>query len=156
MTIIFFLRSADSQYLKIHFWRKKEEKSAQRTKIDFFVLTKRSFLTCFSRVLAIWKFLKLDCELFLHRRFSSLQILSWLQIFSWLQIILRSTIFINRSLFLIRTREQWSKMKIFDYLKWHYWVANSKNFVCCSKRFFLCKKMRDKYRKSNSTYCCLN
>jgi hypothetical protein len=71
---------------------------------------------------------------------SWLQIFSWLQISSWLQIALRSTTFDNRSLFLMRTWKLSSKMKIFDYFKWHYWVTNSKNFVCCSKRFCLCKK----------------
>jgi hypothetical protein len=54
MTIIFSFKDADSQYLKIIF-NEKKEKSVSKTKIDFFVLTKRSLLIDFSRVFVIWE-----------------------------------------------------------------------------------------------------
>jgi hypothetical protein len=51
-----------------------------------------------------------------------------------------STIFINRFLFLMRTWKQSSKMKIFVYLKWHYWITNSKNLFVVRKDFVCVKK----------------
>jgi hypothetical protein len=119
---------------------KKKEESARRTKIDFFVLTKRSLLTDFSRVLVIRKIFDTWLQIISSSQISSLQILSWLQIFFWLQIILRSTTFINRSLFLMRAWWLSSKMKIFVYFIWHYWVANSKNLFVVRKDFVCVKK----------------
>jgi hypothetical protein len=57
-----------------------------------------------------------------------------------LQIILRSTTFINRFLFLMRTWWLSSRMKIFVYLIWHYWIANSKNLFVVRKDFVCVKK----------------
>jgi hypothetical protein len=112
----------------------KKKESARRTKIDFFVLTKRSLLTTFSRVLVIWKILDTWLQIISSSQNFSLQILSWLQIF------LRSTIFINRFLFLMRAWKLSSKMKIFVYLKWHYWVTNSKNLFVVRKDFVCIKR----------------
>jgi hypothetical protein len=50
-----------------------------------------------------------------------------------------SKIFCSRSLFFMQTWELSSKIKIFDYSKKHYWITNSKNFVCCSKKLFVQK-----------------
>jgi hypothetical protein len=119
---------------------KKKEESVRRTKIDFFVLTKRSLLTDFSRVLVIRKIFDTWLQITSSSQISSLQILSWLQISFWLQIILRSTTFINRSLFLMRTWWLSSKIKIFVYLIWHYWVTNSKNLFIVRKDFVCVKK----------------
>jgi hypothetical protein len=80
MTIIFSLRSADFQYFENYLREKWKEKALKKTKIDFFVLTKRSLLISVSRVLVIRKTWNSWV-------FSSLQILSSLQISSSLQIL---------------------------------------------------------------------
>jgi hypothetical protein len=53
--------------------------------------------------------------------------------------IFASKTFDNRSLFFMQTWKQLSKIKIFDYSKRHYWTANSKNFVCCSRKIVVQK-----------------
>jgi hypothetical protein len=139
----FFSQKCWFSVLESVYLSEKKRESAWRTKIDFFVLTKRSLLTSVSRVLEkIKRSLRVDfflnADFFLIADFLTVDILA-------------SKTFDSRSLFFMQTWKQSSKMKIFDYSKKHYWTANLKNFVCCSKSC-LCRKTRDWYWVSNSTF----
>jgi hypothetical protein len=130
---------------------KKKEKNVRRTKIDFFVMTKRSLLICFSRVLVIWKFLKFDCKLFLHRRFLHCRFFLDCRFLLDCKLLAlndfyQSFFVLNANVITIVENENicLSQMTL---------LSNEfEELVCCSKRFCLCKQTRDKYWISNSTY----
>ncbi len=129
----------------------KEEESARRTKIEFFVLTKRSILIDFSRVLVIWKILD-TWLLFIADFFTadSFLIAAFFLIADYLALndFYQSFFVLNANVKTIVENEDicLSQMTL---------LSNEfEEFVCCSKRFCLCKKTRDKYWISNSTYNC--
>jgi hypothetical protein len=135
---------------------KREEKNAWRTKIDFFVLTKRSFLINVSRVLVIWKDLDiwcrffLDCRFFLHCRF----LLDCKFIYDWEFLIADSFLIANffafndfLQLFFIFNANVKTIIENKDIRLLEIILLNNEfeEVVCCSKRFCTCKMTRDKY-----------
>ncbi len=137
----------------------KEEESARRTKIDFFVLTKRSFLSDFSRVLVIWKkFLTAD-YFFIADFFTA-------------NSFLTADFFLNADFFLIADylafNDFYQSFFVFNasvitiieneniWLLQMTLLSNEfEEFFVVRKDFVCVKKTRDKYWISNSTYNCL-
>jgi hypothetical protein len=143
---------------KFIFSEKKKKRAFERTKIEFFVLTKRSLLTDFSRVLVIWRIFD-----------------TWLQIISSSQIFFTADSFLTVDFFLIADFFLITNYFALNDFYQSFFVLNAsvktivenksicllqmtllnnefEELVCCSKKICLCKKTRDKYWISNSTY----
>ncbi len=134
---------------KFIFSERKKKKALWKTKIEFFVLTKRSLLNDFSRVLVIWRILDtwllfiadfftadsfLTADFFLTANYLALN--DFYQSFFVFNANVK-TIVENEDICL-------SQMTLLS--------DEFEELVCCSKRFCLCRKTRDKYWISNSTY----
>ncbi len=137
----------------------KEEKSVRRTKIDFFVLIKRSLLNDFSRVLVIWKkFLTTDyffiadfftADSFLTANFflnaDFFLIANYLAFNDFYQSFF---VFNANVITIIQNEDIWLLQMTLLNSEFEEFFVVRKNFVCV-------KKTRDKYWISNSTYSCL-
>ncbi len=136
----------------------KEEESARRTKIDFFVLTKRSLLSNFSRVLVIWKkFLTADyffianfftadsfliADFFLNADFFLIADYFALNDFYQSFFVLNANV-----ITIIENEDIWLLQMTLLSNEFEKLFVIRKDFVCV-------KKTRDRYWVSNSTYSC--
>ncbi len=137
----------------------KEKESVRKTKIDFFVLTKRSLLNDFSRVLIIWKkFLIADyffianffiadsfliADFFLNADFFLIADYFALNDFYQSFFVLNANV-----ITIIENEDIWLLQMTLLSSEFEELFVVRKDFVCV-------KKTRDKYWISNSTYSCL-
>ncbi len=137
----------------------KEEESVRRTKIDFFVLTKRSLLNDFSRVLVIWKKFLTANYFFIANFFTA-------------DSFLTADFFLNADFFLIADylafNDFYQSFFVFNanvitiienediwLLQMTLLSSEFEELFVVQKDFVCVKKTRDKYWVSNSTYSCL-
>jgi hypothetical protein len=149
MTIVFSFRSADSQYLKIHLWRKRRRERSKN---------KDRFLCADETIASDWFFAR-SCNsknlwyltadyFFIADSFLTADFFLTADYLA-LNDFYQSFFVLNASVMIVIENE--------DICLSHMTLLNSEfeELVCCSKRFCLCRKTRDRYWVSNSTYSCL-